>query len=126
MTKYSDFRNNFDIHPVKSDLTLLTDDAAITNSIKNLVMTAPYERPFQPEIGAGIPQTLFDNMNAETEYLLSTRIREVIEKYEPRAIIREIKVAANIDRNGYQATIIYTPINTTQPVVVDMLLKRVR
>lgn len=126
MVKYSDFRNNFDIHPIKGDLSLITDEASITNAIKNLVLTNRYEKFWDPEKGAGIPSTLFDLANADTETLLETRIRDVITKYEPRAVLKDVRVALNADHNSYKCTIIYTPINSPTRVTVDVLLKRVR
>lgn len=124
--RYSDFRQNFNIHPAKKDLALITDAVSITSALKNLVLTGRYERFWDPLKGAGIPQTLFENMTSDTEFLLETRVREVIAKYEPRATRVNVQVAAAIDNNGYVCTIYYTPINTTQQETVQVIFERVR
>lgn len=122
----SDFMTDFVIHPIKGDLALLRDVAAISNRVKNLVFTNPYERPFQPALGAGIPRTLFDNMTPDTQALLEARIRDCINNYEPCATNVKVAVALSVDRNQYTATIIYTPINTNTPVTVEAIFKRIR
>lgn len=122
--KYSDIRTNLDVHPITRDFTLLTGEDSIAQSIKNLVLTGKYERFFHPHKGAGIPQTLFENM--DSEIILETKIREVIRNFEPRAIVRDVIVKNNYDRNAYDCTIIYTPINTHENVTLDFILKRVR
>lgn len=122
----SDFMTDFVIHPIKGDLSLLQDVAAISSSVKNLVFTNPYERPFGPTIGAGIPRTLFDNMGPDTQALLEARIRDCINNFEPRATKVKVAVTTTPDRNQYTATIVYTPINTSTQVTVEAIFKRIR
>ena len=124
--RHSDFYNNLTIHPVKQDLAILEDIDSITNCVKNIVFTNKYERPFAPNRGAGIPDTLFDNMGPESEVLISNLIKEAIQADEPRATKVNVAVSVDLDRNGYQATIYYTPINTTTQIKVQTLLQRIR
>lgn len=126
MARYTDFTVNFTIHPLKEDLTVAEDDAAIIQAVKNLVFTGKYERPFAPTRGAGIPQTLFDNMQADVEFILETRILEAIAADEPRASNVHVNVVAAHDRNAYTATIYLTPINSNRRVQVDAVFKRIR
>ena len=126
MAKYTDFYVTFVVHPVTGDLARLTDNAAISQSIKNIVFTDRYERPYNPTFGAGIPQTLFDNMVSDTEYVLQTKIREAINKFEPRATKVVVAVTTTPDRNSYTASIQYTPINTTTAIMIDAIFKRIR
>ena len=123
---YTDFRQNLTIHPAKKDLALVSGTAAITSALKNLVLTGRYERFWDPLKGAGIPQTLFENMTPDTEFLLEIRVKEVIEKYEPRATRVHVKVTASVDNNGYVCSIYYTPINTNTQENVQVLFERVR
>lgn len=124
--KYSDFSVNLDIHPVKGDLVLLTDEKSISRSLKNLVFTATYERFWHPEKGAGIPQTLFELMGSDTQYILENKIKEVCQNYEPRAEILRVGIYPDMDRNSYRCTIVYRPLNSLTPETVDFLLKRIR
>lgn len=124
--KNSDFYIDFVVHPIKKDLAIQKDVHAISSAIKNLVFTNKYERPFAPRRGAGIPATLFENINSDTEYLLTTLIKESIESDEPRASNVKVSVVASQQHNSYTATIYYTPINTNTEVSVQAIFKRVR
>jgi len=124
--RYTDFYVDFTIHPIKGDLALQQDVVAISSSIKNIVFTDHYERFWQPKFGAGVPQTLFENMTSDTQFLLETRIHEAIKNFEPRAIDVVVQVVASVDRNAYEATIFYTPINSSARATVQAIFRRVR
>ena len=74
---------------------------AVINSIKNLVLTNHYERPFQPDIGSNIRRLLFENMDTITASSIETEIEQTILNYEPRARISRINAMADFDRNGF-------------------------
>ena len=78
-----------------------------------------------PTTGAGVPQTLFDNYGNDFETILVTRIKENINKYVKRAELKQVQVVYD-GLNGYEVTIIYVPINTLEPVTVNLFLKRIR
>ena len=125
MSKFRDLRTNLDVHPINGDILILDDENAISTQIKNLIFTDYYERPWDPTLGAGVPQTLFDNFGSDTEYMIESRIRNTINKYVDRAKL--INVIIKFDgMNGYSATIIYQPINSLEHVTVDMFLTRTR
>ena len=125
MSKFRDLRTNLDVHPINGDILILDDENAISTQIKNLIFTDYYERPWDPTLGAGVPQTLFDNVGSDTEYMIESRIRNTINKYVDRAKL--INVIIKFDgMNGYSATIIYQPINSLEHVTVDMFLTRTR
>lgn len=124
--RYSDFYTNFDPHPVRGDLLRLTNEEAVKRSIKNLMFTAPYERRFQPDVGAGLPQYLFENIDSTTEFIIREKIIETIRFYEPRANVVEVYVNAMPDDNAYTATIVFTVLSNITPVTLDLILTRVR
>lgn len=124
--RYRDFTVDLNVHPIKGDLLLNRDAQAIGAAIKNLILTNNYERFWHPNKGAGIPKTLFENMDADTQYVLENRIREVIETYEPRAEINYVTVAVSHDMGEYTATVDYTPVNALESVTVDIIFRRVR
>jgi phage baseplate assembly protein W len=123
---FSDFNVNLDIHPIKGDLSLLYDADSVKRSIKNLLFTEPYERPFNPQIGAGLKAYLFENVNSDTQYLIREKIRDVINNYEPRANLIEVLVKVLPDENAYYATIIFSVNNNINPITLDVILRRVR
>jgi phage baseplate assembly protein W len=123
---YSDLPINFDVHPIKGDLVLTTDENAVKRSVRNLLLTDPYERFFNPDVGAGIRQSLFENMSKDTAYVLQEKITETITNYEPRANLYSVNVKALPDENSYYATIVFGINSTTSPITLDLVLKRVR
>lgn len=123
---YSDISTNFTIHPIKGDLVLLKDSEAVKRSIKNLILTDPYERFFNPGIGSGINASLFENISRDTEAIIKIKVTETIENFEPRANLLNVTVKALPDENAYSVRIIFSVNNNTQPVQLDFILRRVR
>jgi len=123
---YSDISTNLTVHPVRGDLLLLSDDAAVKRSIINLMFTEPYERFFNPNFGAGLKAYLFENISQDTEYIIREKIIEVITNYEPRANIVNVSVKALPDQNAYNASIIFSVLNNVNPVTLEVILRRVR
>lgn len=123
---YSDLTTNFNIHPIKGDLVLLKDSDAVKRSIRNLILTDPYERFFNPTIGSGINASLFENISRDTESIIKIRVTETIENFEPRANLISVKVKALPDQNAYSVNIVFSVNNNTQPVQLDFILRRVR
>lgn len=105
---------------------LLSDEAAVKRSIINLMYTEPYERFFNPNIGAGLKAYLFENISQDTEYIIKEKIIEVITNYEPRANIINVSVKALPDQNSYNASIIFSVLNNVNPVTLEVILRRVR
>jgi phage baseplate assembly protein W len=123
---YSDIPTNFDVHPIKGDLVLLTNENAVKRSIRNLLLTDPYERFFNPDVGAGIRQTLFENFTRDTAYIIQEKITETITNYEPRANLYSVNVKALPDDNSYSASIVFGINGNITPITLDLVLKRVR
>jgi phage baseplate assembly protein W len=123
---YSDIPTNFDVHPIKGDLVLLTNEQSVKRSIRNLLLTNPGERFFNPNLGAGIRNTLFENISRDTEYIIKEKISETIRNYEPRASLYSVNVKALPDENAYYATIVFYLTNNTVPITLDLILRRVR
>lgn len=123
---YSDLKKDFGIHPIKRDILMNNNEAAVRDSVINLVFTNPYERYRQARLGAGIPADLFENMSPSTEYEVQKRIEETINNHERRAILEGVIVKANYDQNNYSVTIVFRTITSFEPVVINNILKRIR
>jgi len=123
---YKDIPINMTVHPIKGDLTLATNADAIKRSILNLLFTEPYERFFNPNLGAGLKAYLFENISKDTEYVIREKIVETISNYEPRAELIEVNVKAMPDDNLYTATVVFAIANSRTPVTLDLILRRVR
>lgn len=103
-----------------------TGEDAIKRSVRNLVFTNYYERPFRSYLGSGVRQMLFENIHPLTENLLQTAIADVINNFEPRVRVLSVRVSADNDRNGFNATLEYMILNSLQPVIANIFLERIR
>ena len=123
---FSDLDFNFTAHPVTGDVARRYDENAIKSSIKNLLMTGYYEKPFHSEIGSPIRQMLFELATPMTIITMERAITDVINNYEPRAELIDVKVFDNLDNNAVAVTIVFKIINTTAPIRLDLVLERTR
>jgi len=123
---FRDLPINFDVHPIKGDMIMITNEQAVKRSIINLLLTNPYERFFTPNLGSGIRASLFENLNKDSEYFLREKITEVIKNYEKRANLYSVNVKALPDSNTYNVTIVFFITNSTQPITLSVVLRRVR
>ena len=111
----------------KSDIEKVTDITAVKRSIRNLVLTNHYEKPFHPEIGCGVREILFELMTPISAHLLTRKVEDVITEYEPRAQLVGVKSTPDIDRNAYELTIVFYVFNAaTELVDLTVLLERLR
>ena len=125
--QYTDLDLFFSQKATSKDISKVTDIQAVKRSIRNLILTDHYEKPFHPEIGSGIRGMLFELMSPITANVLATLIEDVIENFEPRAQLVGVRVYPDLDRNSYEATIEFYVINTpTELVDLTVFLERLR
>ena len=123
---YKDLDLDFGINTVTNDVNKLTDVEAVKRSVRNLINTNHFERPFHPEIGGNVRALLFENMTPLTALNLQRKIEEVLNNFEPRAKITQILADPDIDRNGYRLEIKFYVIGIQNPITVETFLERLR
>ena len=123
---YKDLDLLFNVHPIKKDINKHTAEMAVINSVKNLILTNHYERPFQPEIGSNVSKLLFENLDFVTAASLEREIIQTINNFEPRASVYRLKVIPDYDKNGFTVDMEFTIINRTEPITITFFLERVR
>lgn len=123
---FSDIDLNFTKHPVTNDLVRKFDEEAIKQSVKSLVLTMNYERPFHSEIGAQIRGLLFEPASPMTAILIKRSIEDVINNFEPRVRLLNVDVRYIPDSYDVTVTIVFTIVNTTRPITVSLALTRTR
>jgi phage baseplate assembly protein W len=123
---YSDFDLAFLPHPNTGDLTVLQDINSVKQSVRNLILTSPGERPFSPEIGSGVRALLFEPVDAFTAVDLKEAITLAIENYEPRVKLLEVKVYDEADNNRYRIEIEFMILTSLQTGDVDFYIERLR
>ena len=124
---YKDFNLNFTRHPITGDIAKVSDITSVKNSVRHLVLTNFYERPFHPEIGSNIRSILFEPVTPLVADVLERNVKDVIDNFEPRAELISITANAQIDNNRYDVTIKFYLVNSPSGVeTVNLFLERLR
>jgi len=123
---YSDIDLTFTRQPGKGDIALSYDDNAVIRSVRNLLLTDFYERPFQPEIGSNINGLLFEPITSITASAIEEDIKNTLANFEPRVSVQEIVVDALPDQNAFFVRVTFFIGNNTAPTAVNLLLERNR
>jgi hypothetical protein len=123
---YKDLDLNFGRNPITNDVNRLTDVEAVKRSVRNLINTNHYERPFHPEIGSDVRAMLFEPMTPLTALNLQRKVAEVLNNFEPRIDLQQVLANPDIDRNSYTLKIMFYVVGSNQPVEVETFLERLR
>ena len=110
-----------------SDISKVSGIQSVKRSVRNLILTNIYEKPFHPEIGSGIRDLLFEPLSPITAFVLSQRVEDVIENFEPRARLVGVRALPDLDRNSYEISIeFYVQNAPTEIIDTTVLLERLR
>ena len=123
---YKDLDLDFDRNTVTNDVNKLTDVEAVKRSVRNLIQTNHFDRPFHPEIGGNVRALLFEPISPLTALNLQRKIEEVLNNFEPRVKLTQIIATPDIDRNRYQLQIKFYVIGISTPITVETFLERLR
>ena len=123
---YKDLDLDFGRNTVTNDVNKLTDVESVKRSVRNLINTNHFERPFHPEIGGNIRALLFELMTPLTALNLQRKVEEVLKNFEPRANVTQILADPDIERNGYRLEIKFYVIGIQNPITVETFLERLR
>ena len=123
---YSDLDFNFFANPSTGDVTRKYDENAIKQSIRNLILTSHFEKPFHPEIGSQVRSMLFEPFGPLTRAMLTEAIKNTIINYEPRVQLLNVTIKDDPDYHTMLISIIFKIVNTEEPIKVDIVLERTR
>ena len=124
--RYRDLDLDFIPHPITKDISIKTNDQAVRRSVRNLVLTNAYEKPFHPEISSDVRGLLFELATPLTAIRMKNAIKEVIENFEPRAQLLDISVSNNIDNNAFDVTVSFRVVNQDNVEELSFSLERLR
>lgn len=123
---FADIDFSFTRHPVSNDITRKTDNEAIKLSIKNLVRTSFYARPFNSRIGSSVHKLLFEPTSPIVAVMTKQAIEQVITNFEQRVDLREVTVTMKHELNAMIVDIEYTILGTQALQSFSMILERTR
>ena len=107
---FRDISMSFEVNPITDDIIGVKNDTAISRSIRNLVLTTPGERFFNEDLGSGVSEILFDNVDDISAAVIRDEIEQTINRFEPRVELEDVKVKGDHDNNEFNVTITYNII----------------
>ena len=123
---YKDLDLDFGRNVVTNDVNKLTGVEAVKRSVRNLIQTNHFERPFHPELGGNVRALLFEPLNMFTAMNLEKKIAEVLLNFEPRAQINQVRAEPNVDQNSFFVSINFKVVGIPGVVTVETMLERLR
>jgi phage baseplate assembly protein W len=123
---YKDLNLDFQQNTATKDIQKLTDIESVKRSVRNLINTNHYEKPFHPEIGSNLRAMLFENITPQMTHVISKNIEMLLKNYEPRCRLVQVNSQPMFDRNGYACQISFYVVNHPEPVIVESFLERLR
>tara|TARA_Y100001938_G_C8034182_1_gene402383 strand:- start:808 stop:1209 length:402 start_codon:yes stop_codon:yes gene_type:complete len=104
---FKDISSSFKVNPLNEDLIAIKNETAIARSIRNLILTQPGERFFNPLLGSDVMGLLFENIDELTASEVSDQIKITIENFEPRVILTDVNVSPDYDNGEFNVTLNY-------------------
>ena len=123
---YKDLNLSFQQNTATKDIQKITDVEAVKRSVRNLINTNHYEKPFHPEIGSNLRAMLFELMTPQMNHVITKQIENLINNYEPRCNLVQVHTQPRLDRNGYSVQISFRVQNHPDEVIVESFLERLR
>ena len=112
---FKDVSMSFKFNPLSGDLIALKNENAIARAVRNIVLTTPGEKFFNPEFGSSIGEILFENVDEITAVSIEDEIRSSLKNYEPRVELIDVNVDPNFDENQFDVIISYRIVGIDIP-----------
>ena len=112
---FKDISMSFQSNPLNNDLIAIKNVNAITRSIRNIVLTTPGEKFFDPDFGSNVTRLLFENVDDITASQIQEEIEFSINNYEPRVKLINVEVIADNDNASFDTIITYEVIGANVP-----------
>ena len=123
---FSDFLTDFARHPITNALARTTNEDSIRQSIRNLIMTNLGERLFEPTVGSNVLASLFEPNDTITAENIAFHVNLTITQNEPRANLLDVVVTPSPDENSFAVSVVFSVLNNTTPITLNLILRRVR
>ena len=112
---FKDLSMSFKFNPLSGDLIALKNENAIARAVRNIVLTTPGEKFFDPDFGSSISEILFENVDDITAVSIEDEIKSCLDNYEPRVELINVNVDANFDENQFDVIITYRIVGVDIP-----------
>ena len=112
---FKDLSISFKFNPLSGDLIALKNENAIARAVRNIVLTTPGEKIFDPDFGSSVSEILFENVDDITAVAIQDEIKSSLQNYEPRVEIIDVVVDPNFDENQFDVIITYRIVGVDIP-----------
>ena len=112
---FKDLSMSFKFNPLSGDLIDLKNENAIARAVRNIVLTSPGEKLFNPEFGSSVSEILFENVDDITAISIQDEISSSLKNYEPRVELINVDVDPNFDQNQFDVRITYRIVGVDIP-----------
>ena len=112
---FKDVSMTFQSSPLNNDVLTLKNERAIARSVRNIVFTLPGEKPFEPDFGSKISQSLFENIDELSAAVIRDEITQSIKNFEPRVRLISVETFPDFDNNSFDVVITYEIIGADIP-----------
>ena len=112
---FKDISMSFKFNPLSGDLITLKNENAIARAVRNIVLTTPGEKFFDPDFGSSVSEILFENVDEITAISIEDEIKSSLNNYEPRVELIDVNVDPNFDENQFDVLITYRIIGVDIP-----------
>ena len=113
--RFKDLSMSFKYNPLSGDLIALKNENAIARAVRNIVLTSPGEKLFDPDFGSSVSEILFENVDDITAVSIQDEIRNCLNNYEPRVDLVNVDVNPNFDENQFDVKITYKIVGIDIP-----------
>jgi len=121
---FKDFSVNFARNPFTDDLSVVNNDNSIKQAVKNIILTSPGEKPFQPLVGSSVNRLLFEPLDAFTADAIAEEIRTTINQYEPRVALTRVDVTPIYENNKLNVSLEYRIVGLPIVETIEFVLQR--
>ena len=121
---FKDFSVNFARNPFTDDLSVVNNDNSIKQAVKNIILTSPGEKPFQPLVGSSVNRLLFEPLDAFTADTIAEEIRTTINQYEPRVALTRVDVTPIYEKNKLNVSLEYRIVGLPIVETIEFVLQR--
>ena len=112
---FKDLSMSFKFNPLSGDLIALKNENAIARAVRNIVLTTPGEKFFDPDYGSSVSEILFENVDDITAVSIEDEIKSSLKNYEPRVELINVTVDPNFDANQFDVRITYRIVGIDIP-----------
>jgi phage baseplate assembly protein W len=123
---FSDLDMDMTIDPLTEDVSAITGENVVRQSLKNLLQFRRYEKPFHPEIDSGIMDLLFEPATPITTIQMKRKITELIQTYERRVRAVNVEIIDIPDENSYRIDVQFQVQNRVEVFRATVIVERIR